>query len=139
MPAAHRKFRPRSRPRPHRADRRDLDVLVPPGNTPTPASANVLSVTATFGDDFAIFIFDQPLVIEAGAEFDMFYLSENTGLSTLTGTAGELLDGQHLKITFDGNIVDSGEGWTWTISPQPEKIYTASGGNLLEGAGAVMF
>ena len=78
-------------------------------------------------------------MLDAGVSFDMFYLSENTGFSTLTGTAGELLDGQHLKITFDGNVVDTGEGWTGTINPQPEKIRTASGGAVLDGAGPVTF
>ncbi|HEX8524544.1 MAG TPA: hypothetical protein VF669_19975 [Tepidisphaeraceae bacterium] len=114
-------------------------IAAPAAPAPAPVDAVVTSVLASFGTEYAIFIFDQPLVLDAGVSFDMFDLSENTGLLTLTGVAGELLDPQHLKITFDGNIVDAGEGWSWAISPAPEEIRTASGGSVLEGAGPVTF
>ena len=121
---------PRLRRKPVRPTSNETSVVV---------DAQVTAVLASFGVDTAVFVFDQPLVLEAGVTVDMFYLSENTGLSVLTGVSGELLDPQHLRITFDGTVADTGEGWTWTINPRPEKIHTASGGSVLDGSGPATF
>ncbi|HEX8521443.1 MAG TPA: hypothetical protein VF669_04245 [Tepidisphaeraceae bacterium] len=102
---------------------------------PAPAPAHVVSVTGNYGDDFAVFTFDQPLVVEGGASFDMFYLSE--AFTVLTGTGGVLLDPFRLKIIFDGMIDDTGNAWAWTINPAPEvaKIHTALGEAVEQGTG----
>ncbi|HEX8521469.1 MAG TPA: hypothetical protein VF669_04375 [Tepidisphaeraceae bacterium] len=120
-----------------RRNRRSLKTLDPARYLPTPA--HVLAVTASYGDDFAIFTFDEPLAIEADASFDMFYLSE--AFSVLTGTAGVLLDPYRLKITFDAAIVDTGAEWSWTINPGPEveKIHTVEGEDVEAGNGVVTF
>ncbi|HEX8525324.1 MAG TPA: hypothetical protein VF669_23935 [Tepidisphaeraceae bacterium] len=107
----------------------------PVQSSPAPAPAHVVSVTGSYGDDFAVFTFDQPLVVEGGASFDMFYLSE--AFTVLTGTGGVLLDAFRLKIIFDGTIDDTGNAWAWTINPAPEvaKIHTALGEAVEQGTG----
>ncbi|HEX8522018.1 MAG TPA: hypothetical protein VF669_07155 [Tepidisphaeraceae bacterium] len=109
-----------------------------PASPPVPATANVISVTGSYGDDATYWTFDQAVQILPGAGIEtwsLFTLVEDGGGGACFGVAGVQTSPTVIRVMMNVTPVDSGNGWFWSLTEVPLKVKTVSGGDVVPGGG----